>query len=225
MGEFLQAYEGTFDAVDNAEKEKLLATANWMALLAQTLPAKRNKGLYMHVVPKLVEGFDVKYTLGTGQSKQTSRRAAVFEREGGVKAGRRKVYVQIKKDPSEKKPVVKNLFCDPLPPAAAPSTESASAQSTEKPSSPSVGIRKCVSSSSDREFEIKSVFDDEEDMLAEAAREAEESGKRKAAEQHDQRSPRGPRLTEKYSFVLIDSLGDKNYIPSFEISTAFELNF
>jgi hypothetical protein len=85
MPDFLQEYNGEFDKVDSAEQVKLFHTANWMQILFKMVPAKKNKGLAIHVIPKLVEGFSVKYITGSGQTKATADRVQIFEHEGNVK--------------------------------------------------------------------------------------------------------------------------------------------
>lgn len=85
MNEFLSAYRGDFDKIDTSEQVKLFHTANWMTILFKMVPAKKNKGLSVHVIPKLVEGFSVKYITGSGQTKATSDRVRIFEHEGNVK--------------------------------------------------------------------------------------------------------------------------------------------
>lgn len=93
LAEFLQAYNGEFDQLDTTEQMKLFYTANWVALCTRMIPAKRNKGFYMHVIPKLIEGYHVKYVTGSGQSKATSDRVRIFEHEGGVKKNSRRKHV------------------------------------------------------------------------------------------------------------------------------------
>ena len=85
MPEFLAEYNGDFDKCDPNEQIKLFHTANWMTILFKMVPAKKNKGLAIHVIPKLVEGFSVKYITGSGQTKATSDRVHIFEHEGNVK--------------------------------------------------------------------------------------------------------------------------------------------
>jgi hypothetical protein len=68
----------------------LFFTAQWFALCCGSmLPASRNKGFYMHVIPKVVEGFHAKYATGTGQSEVTCLRVYLYECEGGVVKARR----------------------------------------------------------------------------------------------------------------------------------------
>jgi hypothetical protein len=90
LAEFLTEYNGDFDHADLAEQMRLFYTANWMAMVLKMLPAKRNKGYFLHVIPKLVEGFNVKYVTGSGQSRPTADRVRIFEHEGNVKKVTRK---------------------------------------------------------------------------------------------------------------------------------------
>jgi hypothetical protein len=71
------------------EYHRLWQTANWMAVLFSLITARKNKGLAMQVVPKLVEGWNVKYVTGSGQTRLTANRVLVFETEGGIKANHR----------------------------------------------------------------------------------------------------------------------------------------
>lgn len=49
LEEFLASYPGAFDTLDEKEKNNLWHTANWMVLLFQMIPARKNKGLAIHV--------------------------------------------------------------------------------------------------------------------------------------------------------------------------------
>ena len=49
------------------------------------IPAKKNKGLILQVIPKLVEGSSAKYITGSGQTQATKDRVLIYELEGGVK--------------------------------------------------------------------------------------------------------------------------------------------
>lgn len=90
LADFLAEYNGEFDLVETGEKMRLFYTANWIALVLKMVPAKRNKGFFLHVIPKLVEGFHIKYVTGSGQSKATADRVRIFEHEGQVKKVLRK---------------------------------------------------------------------------------------------------------------------------------------
>jgi hypothetical protein len=92
---FLQCYEGVLTGSKEEDNEKLYYTAQWMALCQKMIPGRRNKGFYMHIIPKVIEGFLVKYVTGSGQSKATSWRVTIFEREGSVrKLTKRKLHSQ-----------------------------------------------------------------------------------------------------------------------------------
>lgn len=66
------------------EQNKLWTTANWMAILFTMIPAAKNKGLVLQVIPHLIEGPHVKYITGSGQSKATANRVRIYEREGNI---------------------------------------------------------------------------------------------------------------------------------------------
>jgi hypothetical protein len=83
--DFLKAYDYSFLDLEEAEIVKLFFTANWMSLLFATLDPRGNKGLAMSIIPKLIEGFSVKYSTGGGQSAPTAARVRIYEHEGSVK--------------------------------------------------------------------------------------------------------------------------------------------
>ena len=89
---FLTSYAGAFDNVDNKEKVKLFHIANWMAIMFKLIPARKNKGLAINVVPKLVEGWRAKYVTGSGQKPATALRVLIFQTEGHVKPFHRGVH-------------------------------------------------------------------------------------------------------------------------------------
>mmetsp|Transcript_398 Transcript_398/g.436 ORF Transcript_398/g.436 Transcript_398/m.436 type:complete len:374 (-) Transcript_398:234-1355(-) len=89
LDQFLQAYEGRFTNETESEIYKLWQVANWMNILFKMISARKNKGLAMQVVPKLIEGWDVKYVTGSGQTRFTANRVHIFEVEGNVKANHR----------------------------------------------------------------------------------------------------------------------------------------
>jgi hypothetical protein len=80
---FLEVYP-EFENRPSAEQEKLFFSANWMHILFQITTAKKNKGLVMTVIPKLVEGNGVLYVTGSGQTQPTRDRVTLYEREGNV---------------------------------------------------------------------------------------------------------------------------------------------
>ena len=71
------------------EQNKLWTTANWMAILFTMIPAAKNKGLVLQVIPQLIEGPYVKYITGSGQSKATANRVRIYEREGYIVVSQR----------------------------------------------------------------------------------------------------------------------------------------
>lgn len=199
---FLAEYEGHFEGVDATEQQKLMDTANWMHLLFKTVPAKRNKGFFLHVVPKFLEGFEVKYTLGTGQSKLTNFRADIFEHESGVKAAKRKhLFTHVKHQPSALEiSAVGSLFADPAvgmepppkPPRSSPLTEAQEAE------------RKRLAAA---------------EVMVEMLPKVDAEAPAKRPRVDAARLPRD----KDFSFSLIERMGDKDYVPSFELNTPFEL--
>lgn len=86
---FLEEYGSVYSNESADEQQKLWHTANWMHTLFTLIPARKNKGLAMQVVPKVVEGWQVKYVTGSGQTRLTANRVHVFEVEGNTKANHR----------------------------------------------------------------------------------------------------------------------------------------
>mmetsp|Transcript_31088 Transcript_31088/g.52507 ORF Transcript_31088/g.52507 Transcript_31088/m.52507 type:complete len:444 (-) Transcript_31088:359-1690(-) len=89
MDSFLTAYEPWFTSEPECEKRYLWHTANWMNILFKMITARKNKGLAILVVPRLIEGWDAKYVTGSGQTKATANRVHIFETEGNVKPNER----------------------------------------------------------------------------------------------------------------------------------------
>lgn len=96
---FLEAYPGQFQNESEYEKKYLWLSANWMCILFRMITARKNKGLVLQVVPKLIEGWDAKYVTGSGQTKATANRVHIFETEGNTKANQRG-KVKSKKKPN-----------------------------------------------------------------------------------------------------------------------------
>jgi len=71
------------------EQNNLWMTANWMSILFTMVPAAKNKGLVLQVVPHLVEGANIKYITGSGQTEATANRVHIYEREGNIVATHR----------------------------------------------------------------------------------------------------------------------------------------
>lgn len=86
--DFLHSYPDFCDREPN-ELAILHENANWMNILFLIIPAKKNKGLALDVVPKFVEGFSASYITGSGQTRQTADRVKIYEREGNVSPAKR----------------------------------------------------------------------------------------------------------------------------------------
>ena len=86
---FLKAYPSKYDNLDIIDIECLRKTANLMVILLSMVTPRKNKGLAMTVVPKVIEGINTKYVTGSGQTKATADRVHIFETEGGISAFRR----------------------------------------------------------------------------------------------------------------------------------------
>jgi len=82
-------YYDKFKHENELEIKKLWYIANWMSYLFTMVSAKKNKGLAMIVIPKLIEGWNIKYITGSGQTRATTNRVHIFECEGNVKANHR----------------------------------------------------------------------------------------------------------------------------------------
>lgn len=89
---FLNAYEPHFvDPMHYGEKEQisLCHMANFCSVVLKFMSAKGSKQLFMKLAPRLLEGWDVKYICGSGQSRATADRVLIYEKEGAVKPLRR----------------------------------------------------------------------------------------------------------------------------------------
>jgi hypothetical protein len=82
---FLSTYGEHFSMHSKEEQTKLFYTANWMTTFFNWVPAKKNKGLILQVIPRFVEGSNVKYVTGSGQTTATKDRVFLYESEGNVK--------------------------------------------------------------------------------------------------------------------------------------------
>jgi hypothetical protein len=101
LAEFLSVYPA-FDEYEAAEQTRLMHTANWMHFLFTKIPAKKNKGLAIQVIPKLVEGWQARYVTGSGQTKSTADRVRIYEVEGGIQPYQR-VKISKRKKPKKGK--------------------------------------------------------------------------------------------------------------------------
>lgn len=86
--DFLRSYP-EFCERETSEHAILYENAIWMNILFRIIPAKKNKGLALDVVPKFVEGFSASYITGSGQTRQTADRVKIYEREGNVSPAKR----------------------------------------------------------------------------------------------------------------------------------------
>lgn len=68
---------------------KLYASATLMNVYFNYVPARKNKGVILQVIPRLLEGWNVKYITGSGQTTATKDRVFIYETEGYVKPFRR----------------------------------------------------------------------------------------------------------------------------------------
>lgn len=83
LTKFCNKYE-RFREYSKSSQELLMTTANWIAKILQYIPAKKNKGLIICVVPKYVEGLQTRYVTGSGQTHATNDRVHIYEIEGEV---------------------------------------------------------------------------------------------------------------------------------------------
>ena len=58
----------------NEELFRLFYVANWLNIFFRFVPARKNKGLCLQVVPRIVEGWEAKYITGSGQTSATTDR-------------------------------------------------------------------------------------------------------------------------------------------------------
>jgi len=85
---FLSVYP-RFVHYDEKDVKTLCRVANWMVILFNLIPAKKNKGLILAAVTKFVEGPGVNYITGSGQTSATADRVFIYETEGNVKPTKR----------------------------------------------------------------------------------------------------------------------------------------
>lgn len=89
--ELLLAYP-QFEDQDPVELDRLLIFRNMMKIALLIIPAKGYKQVLLKIAGRL-EGSQKDYITGGGQTKGTCRRVAVYEREGGVKAEKKRPVV------------------------------------------------------------------------------------------------------------------------------------
>jgi regulator of replication initiation timing len=82
--ELIKAYKARFEKYAPERQAVLFETANWMHMFFKYIPAEKNKGLAIEVIPKLVEGWGARYVTGSGQTQATADRVLIYEREGGL---------------------------------------------------------------------------------------------------------------------------------------------
>lgn len=95
LGQFLAAYpDREFFSYPEQEQICLMDTANWMSILFKMEKSKKNKGLAMDVIPRLIEGPMARYVTGSGQTQATTDRVRIYEVEGNIEPllrGKRKL--------------------------------------------------------------------------------------------------------------------------------------
>lgn len=64
------------------EQNLLHQTAEWINLCFYTLKPANNKGFFISLIPRIVEGPNCKYVTGSGETTQTADRVTVFRTEG-----------------------------------------------------------------------------------------------------------------------------------------------
>ncbi len=73
-----------FTSCDDKEKSTLLKFRNIMAVAIQVLPPKSKKAHLLDLVTRIVEGSQVRYITGSGETLATRRRVLIYEREGNI---------------------------------------------------------------------------------------------------------------------------------------------
>ncbi len=81
MEMFLEVYPDFRDR-SAVEQEKLRLSANWMDLTLYCVLPRNNKTFILNIIPRIVEGRNVKYVTGSGQTRPTADRVALFRLEG-----------------------------------------------------------------------------------------------------------------------------------------------
>lgn len=78
-----------FEGLDAVELSRLLLFRNMMKIALLIIPARGYKQVLLKIAGRL-EGSQKDYVTGGGQTKGTCRRVAVYEKEGGVKAEKKR---------------------------------------------------------------------------------------------------------------------------------------
>ena len=74
----------SFVRVDEKELMTLLKYRNMMAIAILVLPPKSKKAHLLDLVTRIVEGNDVRYITGSGETASTRRRVTIYETEGKI---------------------------------------------------------------------------------------------------------------------------------------------
>ncbi len=85
ISELLRDFESFSTVDDKKELQFLLAFRNYLVVALRIVPAKGNKIFLLKVVERL-EGSEEEYITGTGQKPAVSRRIAIYEKEGNIRA-------------------------------------------------------------------------------------------------------------------------------------------
>jgi hypothetical protein len=82
-GTLLENYPN-FRRVDEREQNILLQYRNVMAVAIMVLAPKSKKAHLLDLVTRIVEGNDIKYITGSGETAATRRRVTIYEHEGNI---------------------------------------------------------------------------------------------------------------------------------------------
>lgn len=83
IDKFMEKYP-SFVRVDRKEQMTLLKYRNMMATAILVLPPKSKKAHLLDLVTRIVEGNDVRYITGSGETASTRRRVIIYETEGNI---------------------------------------------------------------------------------------------------------------------------------------------
>jgi hypothetical protein len=73
-----------FTKVEEVEQVTLLKYRNMMSIAILVLPPKSKKAHLLDLVTRIVEGNEVRYITGSGETAATRRRVAIYEKEGNI---------------------------------------------------------------------------------------------------------------------------------------------